>query len=83
MSDVESGKPSISASERPRVEAFGVPAKFALAIKLSENSAAGAVVEFGGPLLADRGPLDFCAHGLVAESMGSTLMPATSAARRP
>ena len=63
------------------MEAFGVAAKFALAVKLLKKPATHAVVEFGGPLLADRGSLGFCAHGLAAESMGTTLVPATSAAR--
>jgi len=59
MSDVESGKPNIPASERPRLEAFGIAAKFALAVKLLEKPATHAVIEFGGPLLANRGPLGF------------------------
>src|SRR3977135_2248736 len=45
MSDVESGKPSIPASERPRVEAFGIPAKFALAVRPSPTSGGFSIMD--------------------------------------
>jgi hypothetical protein len=68
--------PCIAASERPGVEAFGIAAKTARAVKLLGKPAAGAVVEFGGPLLANRGPPGFGADDFAA----SFLMAATSKA---